>query len=528
VTLRSATLLLALTAALLLFRLGDVPLVGPDEPRYARVAVEMHRAQEWVRPTLQGQPWLEKPVLYYWLAGAAYAVFGETAGAARMPSVLAALATVGVTAYVGTRLYGAAAGLHAAFVLGTSLLFFVYGRAASMDMLLAAGVTTSIGFLCLRLLSIERRFSLVVAGAAAGVATLAKGPLGVVLPLLAVAGYAVASRRWRTLRDVFSAAGVVAFLAVAGPWYALIGRDQGWHFVDVFLLNHNLERFTSTIHRHPGPPWYYLPLLLGGLFPWSGLVLPGVARLAPRRSPADLFVLLWLAMPLLFFSAAGSKLPGYILPCLPPLALAAGRAATALTGGEDLPRGTGPRAVAVVTVALSGVIGAVPLVLMRQGFSGWLLAVPMAVWSVLVALLFSWRIARDADGALRLMRVGAAGFLLLLAMAAPPIIAARESGAALFRPAGGREVLAWRAWRTAWMAGYFYNDGRVREVETLAEIAAAAAQRPVLVLAGPRERDEIARVPALRATILARGPRNHALVEVRSSVPPPPPAAPLR
>jgi hypothetical protein len=99
-------------------------------------------------------------------------------------------------------------------------------------------------------------------------------------------------------------------------------------------------------------------------------------------------------------------------------------------------------------------------------------------------------------------------------MAAPPIMAARESGSSLFWPAGGREVLAWRAWRTAWMAGYFYNDGRVREVETLAEVAAAAARGPVLVLAGPRERAEIARVPALRSRILARGPRDHALVEV--------------
>jgi 4-amino-4-deoxy-L-arabinose transferase-like glycosyltransferase len=509
-----AALLLALLAALLLFRLGDVPLVGPDEPRYARVAVEMHRASEWVRPTLQGRPWLEKPVLYYWLAGAAYAVLGETAGAARIPSVLAALATVGVTAYVGMRLYGPAAGLHAAFVLGTSLLFFVYGRAASMDMLLAAGVTAATGFLCLRLFSIERRWSLLAAWAAAGMATLAKGPLGLLLPLLVVVAYAAATRRWRTLRDAVSPAGVLAFLAVAGPWYVLILADQGRHFVDVFLLNHNVARFTSTVHRHPGPPWYYVPLLLAGFFPWSGLLLPGLARLAPRRSPADLFVLLWLAVPLAFFSLAGSKLPGYILPCLPPLALAAGRAATALTGGEDMPRGAGPRAVAVVTLVLAAVVGAVPLVLRRQGYPDWPLTIPLSVWTVLVALFFSWRMARDTAGALRLLRVGAAGFLLLLAMAAPPIMAARESGSSLFWPAGGREVLAWRAWRTAWMAGYFYNDGRVREVETLAEVAAAAARGPVLVLAGPRERAEIARVPALRSRILARGPRDHALVEV--------------
>src|SRR5262245_17247383 len=135
---RGAALLLALSAALLLLRLGDVPLLGPDEPRYARVAVEMSRSGDWVTPQLQGQPWLEKPVLYYWLAGGAYALLGETEAAARLPSVAAALLLVGTTAILGARLYGSAAGLHSGFVLGTSLLLFVYGRAAAMDMLLAS------------------------------------------------------------------------------------------------------------------------------------------------------------------------------------------------------------------------------------------------------------------------------------------------------------------------------------------------------------------------------------------------------
>jgi 4-amino-4-deoxy-L-arabinose transferase-like glycosyltransferase len=513
--LRATALLLALVASLLLFRLGALPLVGPDEPRYARVAVEMHRAGEWVRPTLQGQPWLEKPALYYWLAGVAYAALGETEGAARLPSAVAAVALAGLTVLVGARLYSTAAGLHAGFALGTSLLFFVYGRAASMDMLLAAGVTAAIGLAGLSLLGAAGRLAMVGAWACAGLATLAKGPLGLLLPALVIGGYVVATRQWRALRQVLSPAGILAFVAVAGPWYLLVWRDQGRAFLDVFLLDHNLLRFTSTVHRHPGPPWYYLPLLVAGFFPWSGLMLPGLARVAPRRSRADWLVLLWLVLPLLFFSAAGSKLPGYILPCLPPLALAIGRAAAALTDGERVfPRGTGLRAVAVVTVAGSALVAAVPFLLRREGVPQWRTTLPMAVWAVVVALAFSHRVVRDAEGALRLLRVGAAGFLLLLATAAPPIVAARETGAGLFRPAAGREVLAWRAWRSAWMAGYFYNDGKVREVETLEEIVAAARKAPVLVLSGRREREEIARVRGLSSRVLARGPRDHALVEV--------------
>jgi 4-amino-4-deoxy-L-arabinose transferase-like glycosyltransferase len=507
---------LALVAALLLFRLADIPLVGPDEPRYARVAVEMHRAGDWVRPTLQGEPWLEKPALYYWLAGLSYTFFGETAAAARLPAVLASIAMVGLTALAGARLYGNAAGLHAAFALGTSLLFFVYGRAASMDMLLATGVTGAIALAGLRLLGLTGRWSMPAAWACAGLATLAKGPLGLLLPALVIGAYVLVRRRWSALRALLSPLGVLAFLAIALPWYVAIWRDQGRHFVDVFLLDHNLQRFTSTIHRHPGPPWYYLPLLLGGLFPWSGLVLPGLARLVPRRVPADLFVALWIGVPLLFFSLAGSKLPGYILPCLPPLAVAIGRAARDLIQGDVvLPRGFGPRAVALVTLALAALIGAVPFVLRLQDDPHWPLTVPLAGWAVLLGLLVSRRLGgADADGALRLLRVGAPGFLLLLSMVAPPIIAARESGAALFAPAGGREVLAWNAWRTAWMAGYFYNDGKVRPVESIVEITSSAQQQPVLVLAGRREREELGRVLGLRSAILARGPRDHALVEL--------------
>src|SRR5512143_4302137 len=163
----AAALLLALVLALLLFRLGATPLVGPDEPRYSRVAIEMHRAGEWVTPTLQGEPWLEKPPLFYWLAGGAFSILGETEAAARLPSVLATLLLVGATAFLGARLYGTAAGLHAGFVAGTSVLTFTYGRAASMDMLLAATVTVATGFAGLRLVGEAGRRAILVAAASA-------------------------------------------------------------------------------------------------------------------------------------------------------------------------------------------------------------------------------------------------------------------------------------------------------------------------------------------------------------------------
>src|SRR5688572_29210901 len=292
---RSAGILLALVAALLLFRLGGVPLLGPDEPRYARVAVEMSRSGDLVTPTLQGEPWLEKPALYYWMAAAAFRAFGETETAARLPSLAATLVLTGATALVGARLYGGAAGLHAGFVLGTCLLTFIYGRAASMDMLLAANVTASVGLLALAALGMAGHLAIPAAFVFAALATLAKGPLGALLPALAALGYVLAARDWRFLRRLASPIGWALFLLVAAPWYVLVIRSVGRAFVDTFFLDHNLQRFTSSIHRHPGPFLYYVPVLLAGLFPWSGLLIPALAMARPRANRADLFVLSWLA-----------------------------------------------------------------------------------------------------------------------------------------------------------------------------------------------------------------------------------------
>jgi 4-amino-4-deoxy-L-arabinose transferase-like glycosyltransferase len=512
---RATALLLGLVLALLLLRLGSVPLLGPDEPRYARVAVEMQRASEWVTPTLQGEPWLEKPPLYYWLAGAAFGVLGETEAAARAPSVLALLALAGASALFGARLYGSAAGLHAGFVAGTSLLPFAYGRAASMDMLLAASVTLAIGLAGLRLVGIAGRTAWAGAAAAAGLATLAKGPLGLLLPGLVVVAYVLATREWRWLRDAITLTAVAAFAVVAFPWYAAILHDQGQRFVDVFLLNHNLQRFTSTIHNHPGPPWYYLPVLFLGLVPWSGLLVPGLLRAAPRASRRDLFVLLWLLVPLAFFSLAASKLPGYILPCVAPLAILMGRAADLLIRQAATPESRlSGRVVALVGLVVGALVAAAPAALARMQEPLWRSAVPLAAWSVVVAFLFSRRVGPDPAGGLRVLRIGAAGLLLLLALAAPPILARRESGRALFLPAMGREVMVWGAWRTAWMAGYFYNDGRVREIGGASEVLAAVERGPQLVLAGPAERRRLESMGSVELQVLAEGPRQNALVRV--------------
>jgi 4-amino-4-deoxy-L-arabinose transferase-like glycosyltransferase len=386
-----------------------------------------------------------------------------------------------------------------------------------MDMLLAATVTVAIGLLALRLLGVAGRLAIVAAAVAAGLATLAKGPLGLLLPILVVGGYVVATREWRWLREIFAPLSIAAFVVVSAPWYVAILRDQGRHFLEVFVLDHNVQRFTSTVHNHPGPFWYYLPVLLAGLFPWSGLAVPAFFRLAPRASRSDLFVLLWLGLPLAFFSLAGSKLPGYILPCVPPLAILMGRAADRLMTGPPTPqRMRSGRVVALVGLVLAALVAAAPAALLRIQEPLWRSAVPLGVWAVVVAFFFSRRVGADPAGAFRLLRIGAAGLLVLLALAAPEVLARRESGQRLFVPAMGREVLAWGAWRTAWMAGYFYNDGKVRAVEEASEILAAIDEGPTLVLAGPSERRRLEAMGSLEVHTLARGPRENTLLVIRA------------
>lgn len=514
---RSAALLLLLVTALLLLGSGTLPLVGPDEPRYVRVAVEMQRSGDWVTPRLQGRPWLEKPVLFYWLAGLSMRAFGEHAWAARLPIYAAGVALVGLTALLGARLFGTGAGLHAGFVLGTSLLFFVYAHAAAMDMLLATSVTLGLGLCALRRAGQAGPLAVDAAAAAFGLAALAKGPLGLLLPALVLVGDALLTRDARLLRECLRPRRMLVVLLVAGPWYALVLYAQGPRFIDDFLLNHNLQRFTSTIHNHPGAPGYYLPVLVLGLFPWTGLLLPSLATLRLWRTPTERFVLLWLALPLLFFSLAGSKLPGYVVPCLPPLALWLGRTAAGLQAGElRLPTWAGPRLIALVGLILGALVVALPVQLYRLGDVGWASTLPLAIWSLLAGLLASraWNV--DARQALRVLRVGAAGTWALLALSAGPILTRLDSGRALFARAAGEQVLVWNAWRTAWMSGYFYNDGRVREVRDLAEIGQELRDGPRLVLCGPAERRRLLASKAFASSVLAEGPRGQVLVRVQA------------
>ena len=510
VALGEAALILGLQLLLLAFRLGQVPLLGPDEPRYARVAVEMARANEFVTPTLAGEAWLEKPPLYYWLAGLGFRLFGENEAAARWPAVFAALLMTGFTGLVGARLFGRSCGRLAMIVTATSPLVFAYSRAATMDALVAAFITGASGLFILSNLGIAGPSAIPAAWALMAIAVLAKGPIGILIPLGVAVGAALATSRFGLSRLV-SFTGIALALAIAGPWFAAIYLDQGFHFIEVFILNHNLERFTTTIHNHPGPIYYYLPVLLLGVFPWSGLVAPAFAAMRTADRRPVLSVVAWILVPLALFSLAGSKLPGYIVPCVPPLAILLALSVRVLASPE---RRGAARAAGLIGLTVSAVVVALAIRGIREGEPWGRSALAPAVWLLATTFVASRALDRARHEGLRILAIGASGFLLLLTLVAPPVLEAMESGRRLFLPARGREVLAVGAWRTAWMAGYFYNDGRVREVTSLSQALTLVGDEPRLLLLGPSEWGKVKTLDRYAVLELAQGARGNVLARV--------------
>jgi 4-amino-4-deoxy-L-arabinose transferase-like glycosyltransferase len=329
---RDALLLLGvlgLCALLYTVRLGDVAFLGKDEPKNAQAAREMMRRGDWVLTTLGGEPWYDKPIVYYWTALVGYRLFGVGELGARIGPVLAALLTVWLTAVLGSRLLGSrAAGALAALVLGTGLEFWWFARTAVTDALLACLVTASLTAYLAAREGIRPGLNLRLAWASAAAATLAKGPIGLLLPAMVVGADLLLARDWRGMRELRWGSGLALLAAIAGPYYALaIARSDGEFFRD-FFLHYNVARFATDDLPHQEGFAYYLPVLLFGPFPWSAFLPSAAIRLTRTFRALDAAdrarmrtLALWVILPLVFFSLAGSKLPSYLLPAFPALAV---------------------------------------------------------------------------------------------------------------------------------------------------------------------------------------------------------------
>jgi 4-amino-4-deoxy-L-arabinose transferase-like glycosyltransferase len=309
--------LTALALAVLFFHLGSYGLWDPDEARYAEIAREMLATGNFVVPHLNFVAYIEKPPLLYWMTSLAFYLLGINELAARLVPAISALAGVILTYWFARREFDHRRAMLAAAILITSPLYAAMAQVLTTDMLLTALLTVAFftGFLQLR----EGGRWWIAFYLSMALAVLTKGPEGVALPVLA--GILFAWRQ-RTLRGALARmhplAGLVLLLAVALPWFAIVtARVPG--FLDFYLIREHFRRAFVATYSHGEPFYYYLPVVLGGLLPWS-ICFP-LLLLEGTKGPARSFCSIAAATVLVLFSAANAKLIPYILPALPPLAL---------------------------------------------------------------------------------------------------------------------------------------------------------------------------------------------------------------
>ena len=318
--------------AVYLFGLGHLPLLGPDEPRYAQVAREMLLRGDPTTPTLGGHTWFEKPALLYWLIIAAAKLFGVNESSARLGPAVCGLLTIAAVWCVGRVVERSSGvsdfGLWAALVTASCLGLIVFSRAVSFDVVVTMTTTWALAFFLLHELERKRWF---LAGfyVFVGLSLLAKGLVGIVVPVGVIGFYYLLRRRWPE-RHVFVSLvwGFPLAVAVAAMWYGPVIAKHGWSFIDEFFMQHHFARYVSNKYKHPQPIYFFPAIILMLVIPWTGFLIDAVAKVRKWNWRGDdglsivrVFAFAWLLLPIVFFSFSGSKLPGYVLPALPAAAL---------------------------------------------------------------------------------------------------------------------------------------------------------------------------------------------------------------
>jgi 4-amino-4-deoxy-L-arabinose transferase-like glycosyltransferase len=326
-----AILILATLYVCYFSHLGAIGFVGPDEPRYAWIARDMVESGDWVTPRLYGKPWFEKPPLFYWGAAVSFKLFGVSEAAARLPSAISALFATLALAWLALRLYGAETARWLLLLLPTTVGMIGFSHAAATDMPFSGMLT--IAMVCAAVvLGLTRNentpilprtpwLALILFGFFLGLAVLAKGPAAIILSGGAIFFWALFTKRWRDALRLFHPAALTSFCLTALPWYILCARRNP-DFFHIFIIEHNFKRYLTPEFQHIQPFWFYLPIVLLALLPWTSMLI-GVAsdlRGYWRTSPLLHFAC-WIAFTLVFFSASKSKLPGYVLPAIPPVGL---------------------------------------------------------------------------------------------------------------------------------------------------------------------------------------------------------------
>lgn len=305
--------------------------MGLDEGLYAECSREMVVSGDFVVPRINGEYFFDKPPLCYWMQAASMKALGVGSLGARLPSAICGMLLVGLTLFVGNRLFGKHAGLFAGFALASSLLFAGIARMAIMDMAFSLMISAALGAFALAYLGAVSARGYLAFWAAMGLAALVKGPAGVVLICATIFIFILLRKDWGALRRMLPLPGIIVFLAITLPWYVLVQKHTGGVFLNEFIFRQNIDRAMGKAFNHNYNLLSYLPIFAFGFFPWSAflpLAWGSHVKLRPTNDDkvgiGALFVAIWMVCIIGTFTLVKSKLPGYILPAFPAAALLVG------------------------------------------------------------------------------------------------------------------------------------------------------------------------------------------------------------
>ena len=411
--------------AVYLYGLGSLPLLGPDEPRYAQVAREMFVKGDLITPALGGHTWFEKPALLYWLMIGAYKLFGVNEFSARLGPALCGLLTIAAIWRVG-RAVDQEFSFWSTLVAGSALGLIVFSRAASFDIVITMTTTWSLAFFVQHQLDGRKRSVLLIGFyICVGLSLLAKGLVGLVIPFGVIGVYYLLRRQWPARKVWLSLFwGLPLAAAVSALWYGPVIARHGWSFVDEFFIQHHFARYVSNKYHHPQPFYFYPAIILMLALPWTAFLVEALAKIRNWAWRGDdglsilrVFSLAWLLLPIVFFSFSGSKLPGYILPALPAAALL-------IADRLRISNSRWPiRTTGVICLALA--IGAVVYAVQSRDFS---VVCALAIAAPMVIAAGSSFFLRERRVMFPMVICGATFVLVMLvAICAAPPVARRES-----------------------------------------------------------------------------------------------------
>ncbi len=326
---------LAFIAVLYFVRLGAGSLWDNSEPQYGEIVKEMLRSGDWLTLHKDLQPWFIHPPLWFWTAGMAAKLFGLNEFSLRLPSAVFGVGCCAVTLLAARRLYGETAALVSALAIGTSLMFLVMSRLAIQDTMLvcAMAAATFWSYFAVRDGDAGALWIAAVAGAAG---TMVKGPVAVVIPALTLVAWAAWTKRWRSFAGLPWLGAIALYAVLAGAWFAAQTVVNGTHFLYAYFGLSNVSRFLTPFENQPGPPYYYIPVLIVGFFPFIAFVPSAIARVWKGGSFDGKFLLAAALVPFLFFSIAQTKLPNYIAVAFPALAVMVGDLVASAVDGRSL------------------------------------------------------------------------------------------------------------------------------------------------------------------------------------------------